>query len=490
MVGIRSFLFENRGIRQALLKNTFWISLSEGFGKALRALLMIYIARFLGPTEYGVLNFAMSFVALFVSFLDFGLASIITRELAADGRREADLPALLSLKACLTAGTVLMIWLGSFFITPDPAVRTVVQLLALFSALTQFPEFFYAFWRARQRMEYEAWTNIGHVSLVMAVTLAVIARFPNAWAVSSGYLLCSLATLVVVAFFFYSRFQPPSLIWDTRVWKRYLLLSYPLALTSIFGMLYSYVDSILMGYLGQITQTGLYHGALKIIYVILTPVGILSLSFFPVLSKFSRESVPALQRAMNVQMGISLAMAVPLICGGVALAPGIIHFLYGPAYAASARVLQILLFMAGLACFCTPLSNLLIANHQQGKIFWVGLTGSVVSVGLNFWLIPRFSLYGAASVAVISYAVMFLLYLYLSRRFTPVRFFNSELLVIAGMIVLAAAAMLLVITRPVVASLHVLLAVSIGAGTYLGTLLLLVPAFHRLNPGFWERFAL
>ena len=487
---LRALLFENTSVRQSLLKNAFWMSISEGFGKAFRAVLLIYLARVLGPNEYGILNFAMSFVAIFVSFLDFGLSSIITREMASDDKAEKDFPALLVLKFLLTIGTVLIIWTGSFFITADPGMQKVIRVLTFVSAIGQFPEFFYAFWRARQRMEFEAWANIGNVSLVTIATFLVIFNWPSAEMISYGYLLCSILTLIAVSLLFYSIFLPFGVAFETAVWKKFLFMSYPLALTSIFGMLYSYVDSILMGYLGQITQTGSYHAALKIIYVILTPVSIISMSFFPVLSKFSRESPQRLQKVMNYHIGISLFLAIPIVGGGILLAPRIINFLYGPAYSASVKALEILLLMAGFSFFCNPLSNLLVANNQQGKIFWVSILGSIVNIVLNVFLIPRFSLYGAAVSSVVCYGVMLLLYLYLSKKFTPVRFLNGDLMMVASLIGVATVTMLLALSQAIVNSFHVLLTVLVGGGVYVVTLFILLQFLKHIRPNYFEHFSL
>ena len=106
-------------------------------------------------------------------------------------------------------------------------------------------------------------------------------------------------------------------------------MSWPLALTSVFGMLYSYIDSIIMGFLNQMIQTGWYNASLKIIYLLSAPIGIISLNFYPLLSRFAHESKERFQNAWNYQMAIVLALVMPIIFGGVALADKIILFFYG-----------------------------------------------------------------------------------------------------------------------------------------------------------------
>ena len=86
----RTIFFENNSLKQTLFKNTFWIAGSSFLSKFLRAFLVIYIARILGPTDYGRFAFALAFVSIFVTFLDLGLSSIITRELSRGSKKEKE----------------------------------------------------------------------------------------------------------------------------------------------------------------------------------------------------------------------------------------------------------------------------------------------------------------------------------------------------------------------------------------------------------------
>ena len=88
MINLRTLFLENRGIRQTIVKNTFWLALGEGIGRILTAALLIYVARVLGAEEYGMFTFAFAFVSLLVIFADFGLSPITIRELSKDKELE------------------------------------------------------------------------------------------------------------------------------------------------------------------------------------------------------------------------------------------------------------------------------------------------------------------------------------------------------------------------------------------------------------------
>ncbi|MDO8663921.1 MAG: flippase, partial [Candidatus Wildermuthbacteria bacterium] len=322
----RAFLFDNLTVKQTIIKNTFWISLSGGFGKVLRAFLAIYIARVLGATEYGKFTFALAFVSLFVSFFDFGLSPIITRELAREKEKEKDFSALLSLKFVLGFSALILMFITAFFITSDPQIRKIVWVLSLFTFLSQLPEIFYALLRARQRMEYVSWATILETALLVGIGFFIILKYPSAQNVSYGYLFAGLIFVSLLLLFFNFKVLPLRPALRADVWKKFLKMSWPLALISMSTMLYSYIDSVLMGHWKMITETGWYNATLKIVGIVLVPPSVVVMSFYPALSKLMKESRDQLQKAWDYQLKIIISLAMPVVVGGITLAPQIINF--------------------------------------------------------------------------------------------------------------------------------------------------------------------
>ncbi|PIX88077.1 MAG: hypothetical protein COZ30_01950, partial [Candidatus Nealsonbacteria bacterium CG_4_10_14_3_um_filter_36_16] len=162
----RNFFLENLGVRQTIFKNTFWLAVAEGVSRFLKLILIIYVARILGATDYGKFNFALAFVALFGIFADLGVSQILTREFARENKKEKEFSTLLSLKLFLGLGTFLLILISSFFITPDPVIQKIIWILAIYTIISGFSGIIFAFFQARQKMEYQAMTKILEAILV------------------------------------------------------------------------------------------------------------------------------------------------------------------------------------------------------------------------------------------------------------------------------------------------------------------------------------
>ncbi|MBP6919661.1 MAG: flippase [Candidatus Omnitrophica bacterium] len=455
--------------------------MSEAFNKAIRAVLLIYLARVLGAAEYGKFSFALSFISIFVSFLDLGLSSIITREFSKEKVAKKEFSSLFTLKVFLGVSTFVLVFLTSFFITADPGIRRVIWVLAVFSFITQFPELLYAFWRAQQRMEYEAWSNIFIVVTMVGFVFFVIFTRPSLENISYAYLLSGLFSVSLLFLIFSARFIPLRFNVEPADWMKFLSMSWPLALTSISGVLYSYIDSIIMGYLKQMSQTGWYNASLKIVYLLSGPASIITLNFLPILSKFSHESRERFQNAWNYQMGIMIFLAAPIVVVGSILADKIIQFFYGSAYYPSVMVLQILVFMSGLSFLSCPFGNALVAANQQKKTFFISISGAATNIILNLILIPKYSLYGAAFSSVISYLVMLYFYFRATAVCTVIKPLNRHILWFVIAVIIAAAVMALLIVSPAVYNLNLILTVLAGICLYILTFFGAVRVIHAVT---------
>lgn len=456
-----SFLLENKTLKQTVFKNTFWITVSSGICKAIRAVLVIYIARALGPENYGQFSFALAFVSLFVSFFDMGLSTIITREFSFKEEKK-EFYSLLSLKIIFGLATTLIIFISSFFITNNLGIRAVIWVLTLFTFISQLPEVFYALFRARERMEYESFINVFQVIILAVFVFLVVYNSVSILNISYSYLFSSILALLVVFLFFHFKIFPVRLSFDYKIWKRFLLMSWPLALTSIFGMVYSFMDSTILGATGEVIQAGWYNAALRIINVVLLPAGIISMSFYPVLSRSHKGE--GFLKVWDYQVETIMFLVVPIAVGGIVLATPLISFIYGPSYLPSVGAFQILMIMAAIAFIHNSFVQLLITAEQQVKTFIIAFSGAVINLASNIILIPRYSFYGAAASSLITYALMFILSFLFIYKFVSINPFGSKILKVGLETMISAGIMYLVISR---LNLHVLFIVMIGFIVYL-----------------------
>jgi O-antigen/teichoic acid export membrane protein len=458
--------FSGGGTKQKIFNNFFWLGFSEFVSRLLKLVLIIYVARILGATEYGKFTFAMAFAGIFFIFSDMGLSQIATREFAADPKKQKDLPHLVSLQSFLIFSASLLIFASSFLITSDPQIRVLIWVLGLVTMSESFMSLALSFFQATQRMQYLAMVKIFEASAVTLAGFYVIFNFPSVFGLSLGYLFgAALTAFFLFCYLFRGRygiiFSP-----NVSVWKEYFKLSWPLALNSLFVTIYMATDSIMMGYLGQITETGWYNAAQRVVGVSLIPINLASVAFFPALSGFFKESKEKFQRIWDFYLNSVFFFALPILFGGIALAPRIISFAYGQGYSQSVLAFQILLVMAFVNMISAPFSQVLIIFNRQKSIFWVTLFGAILNVSLNVIFIPKYSLYGAAGATVATFFAVLLLLIVLVAKAGGLKIFKMDLLICFLAALFSSVAMFLLVSNPRVYELNILFSILIGFVAY------------------------
>jgi len=460
------FLLHNLGAKQTIAKNTLWLAIAEGITRFLKLFLIIYVARILGATEYGKFTFALAFISLFTIFADLGIGTITTREIARDKEKEKEFPACFSLKLVLSIGTLLLICIGSFFITTDPIIRGIIWILGVYILVNGFTGIIYAFFQARQKMEYEAWAEILQAMVLTGAGFFILFNFPSVQNLSLAYLFAAIIALIFVFIIFHFKIYHLKLDFNKKIWKNVLTLSWPLALGGVMSSICANTDSIMMGYWGQITEIGWYNASQRVVAVALIPATLIGSSFFPALSKFLGESKGKLQKSWNYFMEIMIFLSIPLIVGGIALAPKIIDLVYDLSYSPSILAFQILIVIGGIVILGTPFTHVLVVSNQQKKTFWIVVFGATLNVILNLILIPKYSLYGAAIASLIAGFLMFSLSFIFTLKFTFIRPFNLKLISTFLIAFISSIFMYLVISFPDIYNLYVIYIILIGILSY------------------------
>ncbi len=479
--GVKALLFENLHHKQIIFKNSFWLAVSSGVSRLLKVVLLIYAARILGATDYGKFSFALAFVSLLVVFHDFGLPPIVTREFAKDTKRDEELHSLISLKILLSLAALLITFLALPFVSHDPSVQKAIVILIFFSLINGFATLLYVFFQARQKMEYQTWSEILQALLATVFGLFVLFRFPSIVSLSYTQLAAAIFSFILTLILFQIKFFPLKISWNKEVWKRFMTMSWPLALSGLFGLIYTYIDSVMLGLRGLIEETGWYNAAYRVVFIALLPVGFISGGFFPALSNFFEKSKEKLQETWNLEMEVTILLSMPLLAGGVGLANKIIGSLFSAGFEPSILALQILILMVVFTFLYRPFYDLMIIAGQQKKAFWINLAGGVMNVILNLILIPRYSLYGAAWASVISALTVLVVSMGYVKKFSLVKFLNLRFLAVFLAAALSSGVMYFIAAKTFLYNLNIFILIAISAIIYFALIYVLRSAEKSLR---------
>lgn len=406
-----------------IFKNTIWLGIGEIISRLFLLFLFIYAARILGPQGFGIFNFALAVASVFVIFSNLGISDITTRELAKDEEKVKHYPGILLLRILLSIGAFIIIFIASFFLTQDEYVRKIIWILGIYVLTHNFLIVVYSFFRARRKMKYEALIRILEAFLTAAIGFLVLIQGPSAINLSYAFLAATLIIAIFFIIFFSIIIKPVWNSWDFNLWKNFLKISWPIGIAYAFGMIYIRIDSVMMGFLGQIAEVGWYSAAYKVAGALIIPSSLIGIAFFPILSKSFQESKEKFQETLKFYIKLMIILAIAVAIIGLVFSSYIIKIFYGQMFSPAVLALQILVIMSALNYIYGPFYLILIATNNQKKIFRISFIGALINIVLNIFLIPYYSLYGAAVATLITYVFLVILAIYYSR---PILFLDKE----------------------------------------------------------------
>lgn len=404
---IRRSLDERRELRAAVF-NVNWLLVGRAGYLLVGLVVGIWVARYLGPARYGLLNYAVAFAALFSVMSSLGLNFIVVRNLVQrPGREPATMggAALIKLVGAIAqiAATAAAIWLLR---SSEPDYVGFVLIASLSYVFGVFDVIDYWF-QSRVESKPVVLVNLGATFLVALIKIGLIL----AVAPLSAFVWMIPLTSALVAAGLVVLHRRSSGAWftawkiDAGTIKDLFRDAWPLSLSAFAIVIYMKIDQVMIGQMLDEASLGQYSVAVRLSEVwFFLPMAI-SGSVFPALMKIrekSREMYAArLQTAFDAFFWFSAVVALAVSF----FSQFIVELLYGAEYAGAGAVLSVHIW-SGVFVFTGVLSSrhLVVENLTRISMYRT-IAGAVANVALNLAFIPWLGIIGAAWATLISYAV-------------------------------------------------------------------------------------
>lgn len=464
---IRDLLFINRSTKQIIAKNVFWLGFGQVVGRVFRAGILIYAARVLGSNGYGVFSYALGLAGFFTAFSDIGVSSIVTREAAKNPDKLSEyFSTAFWIKFTLlifTAGALVFIAPGFSNIEAAKALIPVLALLTFFDGLRDFS---LSYFRAQEKMEWDAIVNLILNIAIVALGFVILRLHPTAKALTYTYVLSSGTGTLFAIFFMRKEFLKLISSFRKILLKPIITAALPVAVASFFGVFMLNTDYVILGWMRGAAEIGFYAAAQKIVQFLYLFPALVASGIFPTNSRIIGENNHARIKTVNEKaITLMLLIGLPLAVGGIVLAGPIIAFLYGTAYTPATLALQFLTATIPFVFVGTILGNLLFAYDQQKKTAaYVGIAAAA-NVILDLLLIPHFGIYGS-SAGTLAVQFVYLGFMYhLIQKINRLSVLPHLKKIFIATALMGAAAFLLHL-----AGLHVILTIGLSALLYFGVL--------------------
>lgn len=397
--------FTNRPILQKIMKNITWLTFERFLELAVALTVGIWVARYLGPGDFGLLSFAIAFTALFSPFVNLGLDTILYRELV-------DKPK----KSNILLGTVFRVKLISSFLIGilmmliinlvkpgDLTLFLMIGIFALGGILSSFNIIGIYFGSKIESKKFVKSVSFGLILSNALKIFFILFNFSVIWFVIASFF--NIIVLVLGQVYYYSKENDKKIIWGfkTSLAKELLLKSWPLMFSAIFAILYLRIDQIMIGLMLGDYELGVYSVAVKISEIGFFLPGVIAGSLFPAILASRKKSkklyFARLQKMFDIFTWVPFFIIIPIFF----LSNFIIIFLYGVEFFSAGTVLAILIW-ALLAIFIRAGVDNYIVFEELYKIkLYYSLIGAIINIFANIILIPIYGIIGAAFATIISY---------------------------------------------------------------------------------------
>ena len=367
----------------------------------------IYVARYLGPLRFGILSYATSFVGIFSVVATLGLDKIAVREFIDHPQnRETILGTLFVTKLFGALFVMGLIFLTLLITHNDTYTKLIILLIATGLLFQSFHAIDFYF-QSQVTSKYAVFAHFFQITLSASAKTILVLRGADLVWFGVVILFDSITLAWGLVYFFCLQLKNKLKRWrfDSTLARRLLGESWPIALSGIVVTVYMKIDQIMIKEMLNAEAVGLYAVAVRLSEVWYFFPGVVMKSLFPAIIRLKNSNSTAyntmLQQLHDMLFSVAFLIALFLFF----FSRDIILFLFGENYLDAGRLLAVHVW-AGIFVFPGNVrAHLVIIENKQLVALLFRTIGAVLNICLNFILIPRIGVIGAAWATLAAYII-------------------------------------------------------------------------------------
>ena len=365
------------------------------------------LARALGADGFGVLGFGTAFLSLLGIAASLNTDTYGTREIARNPNEAGPICSpILGLRLTLSVLAYAVFIAIVLMLDRNQTEKTVllVQAGGIFVSIFILDFVF-------QGLERMGINGLRQISTALMTLICVFLFVHAPEDILTAAIIPVAAGIVAVGvIWFYARRNVSgiTLSFSRDRWRQILAVSLPMAISGVMHTIIFNTDAVMLGLMSTNEQTGLYVSAFKIVGLTMIPAGLLIAPFFPSLSAGWQDQTMRFDRSRTFAISV-LIISLPLVVF-IAIYPELIlRVLFGEAYSGAGTALTILMASMVVMHLRIIYGPPLLAWNEERFLMVATLIGAILNVLLNFILIPKYGIVGAAYASLVGHAVISIL---------------------------------------------------------------------------------
>lgn len=359
-------------------------------------------ARYLGPSNYGTISYASSYVSFFTIACALGLEGIVVKEMV--DNRESE--------GVVLGSSIVMRFVAGFFsmaavciivalVNPGDKVLLVVaflqSLILLFNAFQIIDTWYQSYLRSKTStiIKCISYTGMSLYRVWLLVTGKSVEWFAFA---------TSLDALIIAVLFMirYKKDGMYKLKFSKSMSKHLIGLSYHLIISSLMAVIYNQMDRLMIGKMIDQTHVGYYTAASTICHMWMFIPQALANSARPLIMELKGKDEKLYIRRIKQLTGVTFWMGVAFALVVTALSHFIIDVLYGADYAQARGPLLLIIWSTVFSSLSYTRAIWMISENKQKYTKQILICGVIVNLILNSVGIKTIGMNGAAAATMVT----------------------------------------------------------------------------------------
>lgn len=392
-----------RLIQSKNIRNSSWIIGQQVFQMGIQLIVGILTARYLGPSNYGTLNYTASFVTFFLAITTLGMDSVIIKKIVDYPEKEGTyIGTALGLRFIASVFSIISVCIIVFVLNPDEPIKLLLVFLQSFQLSFKAIQILDSWFQRYLKSKY---VSIGKMIACVVVSVYKIFLLATSKSIVWFAIANSMTdgVIALVEWVFYKHQGGSKLSFSLSVGKEVIAESYHFIIAGIMTAIYSQMDRIMIGQMLTDYDVGLYTTATAICGMwIFIPTAIIT-SFQPMIMEIKNTGNDVLYKKRLEQLYsavIWLCIFVSVVV--VIFSKPIIGILYGEAYLGAVTTLRIAIWFETFAMIGTARGIWILCEKKNKYVkYYLGI-GAIVNLFFNTILIPILGINGAALATLIT----------------------------------------------------------------------------------------
>lgn len=384
------------------INNATWIVVCRVAQSILQLIVGMLCARYLGPSNYGLINYAASIVAFALPLMRLGLNATLVHEFVESPEKEGEIMGT-SLLLNISSSVVCILFVSIFSAAANiddsaTIIVCVLYSLSLFFAAIEMVQYWYQY---KLLAKYSSLVMFCAYILVSAYRIYLLISEKSVyWFAITNALDYGIIGVALIIIYFKkggSRFS-----FSLNRAKLMLSKSKHYILSSLMVVLFQSTDHIMLTSMKGTAENGFYTAAITCAGVFQFVYTAIIDSFRPIILSAKKELSTDYKKLVSTLFSVVIYAALLQSLIFTVFSKPIVGILYGDGYSESVSVLRILVWYVAFS-YMGSVRNVWILAEQKQKYLWIiNLSGALFNIILNAFMIPQWGACGAAFASLLT----------------------------------------------------------------------------------------